>query len=401
VARNGAEALAWKDITLGQEFLEVTLTVPEPEAADFLVVRIYAPDGSALSGVQIQAQAMNSAGPTRTQRFLNVLRRPDGTCWVRRFVPNPKTDGQAAWYYQLSASHSTYGNLTFKLDNTTAGEVTLRFVEPCVLTISVPGAASAAQRKNLRFALALEVEPSSWNGVSPDGQRSGDGLPENDTLVYSKLTPGHYRFTLSVSSGEPDEGYFDRAELASWDFDVVSGPSTQTCPVPKYYTVTLDVPDAATVGNISFRTVDGKSVRQTRGATTARVIFRGITAGEWIVETRTGSMRLQVSGDTEITLAVQPFDCLKLSGIKAGGAIETMGLRNGDLLIAVDSEGADTTELLQLKVQGSYAKESSTWTVIRNGAQQNVVVNGKELLRLMSLNGDERERVSLRPARRD
>lgn len=400
VARYGAEALVWKDVTLGQEFLELTLTVPEPSTADFLVVRVYAPDGGALRNAQVQAQATTAEGGRQGRGSLVVLKRADGSQWVRRFVPGPADDSQARVTYRITASHSAYGSISLDWPGDAGGEVNLRFVEPGRLTILLSGVTSSDQRTKLRFSLSREVEPGSWQGANPDGAGRDDGLPDNDQLVYSKLTPGRYRFTLFVSSGDPDEGYFDRAEIGAWDFDVASGPSSQTCPVPRYYTLTLLVPDPKAAGRISLRSADGKVTRHARRDTTARMTYLGVTAGEWSFTSDHGEMRVVVSGDAEVTLAIKPFDCLAISGIKAGGRVEAMGLRNGDLLVAVDGERAESTDLLEVKVQGAKDKEASVWTVIRAGAELNVTVNGKEMFRLMRLTGDERERTILRPAKR-
>lgn len=400
VVRNGAEALVWKDVTLGQEFLELTLTVPEPAVNDHLVARVYAPDGSLLRNAQVEAQVTTAAGGRHGRSSLVVLKRADDSHWIRRFVPGPADDSQAQVTYKITASHNDYGSTSLDWPDDAGGEVSLRFVEPARLTIQLTGVTSADQRTKLRFSLSREVEPGSWHGTNPDGASHDDGLPANDQLFYSKLTPGRYRFTLSVTSGDPDESFFDRAEIGVWDFDVASGSSTQTCPVPKYYTLTLLVPDPKAASRIGLRSADGKVNRHARRETTARMTYPGITAGEWIFASDNGEMRIVVSGDTEVTLAVKAFDCLSISGIKPGKQIEAMGLRNGDLLVAVDGERPETAELLQVKVQAAMDKEASVWTVIRGGVEQTVTVNGKELFRLMRLTGDERERAILRPSTR-
>lgn len=396
VAWINRRALAWVDVTLGQEFKEVTLKVPEPEAAEHIIVRVLTPQGKPARRASLRVEVPFENGRNARPE---VLSRPNGVFWVPRLKPAEIQSATGKWSYRITAGSDSYGSVTVPYAGDATGELEIRLIEYSSLTITIPGLAGHPQRERLRALLAQNTGGGSWTSISADGAGPG-GAPEIDELVYSRVSPGSFRFTLSLA--DPDDGGpFGRNVIAAWEFDVPAGASTQTFAMPLFHTLTLLVPDPKAVSGLSLVSPDGKTRRYAQGEIKGRMVYAGITQGEWTVETRSGSMRVQVSGDTEITLAVQPFDCLRLSDIKAGGAIETMGLRNGDLLIAVDGEGAETTELLQLKVQGSYAKESSTWTVIRNGGQQNVVVNGKEMLRLMGLRGEERERLNMRPSRRD
>jgi S1-C subfamily serine protease len=113
-------------------------------------------------------------------------------------------------------------------------------------------------------------------------------------------------------------------------------------------------------------------------------------------------MKINLNADLEVTFAPKAFDCVVLAGLKAGGKIEALGLRNGDKVIRVDGEDGATGADIQRMVGESYNKETTTWTVQRGGATLNVTFNGQELSKAMrGGSGAERENFGMRQSIRD
>src|SRR5690606_14860471 len=169
-----------------------------------------------------------------------------------------------------------------------------------------------------------------------------------------------------------------------------------TCPVPPLYTLTLLIDDPAQVRRLTLTTPDGGNRRYIE-TIKKRTEIRGMPAGEWLIDTREGEMRVRVSGDTEVRLEAKQYNAIRVRGLVPGGKVEGLGLRSNDLVVAVDGEQLTGTGL-QWLLQASFTKDSTTWTVVRNGARIDVTFSGKALLAILENRGPDREHFDMRPA---
>lgn len=401
IASGGSKVLAWEDVTLGNEFKTVTLKVPEPEAGSYLVVRVFAPDGSPMSNANVRV----TTGVERNQypgwgRHSNqvVIAKPDGVYWVAK----AESDDESL-YYSITVRSNENGNHTIRHNAKDGDSVDFRFPSPATLTIHLAGAEGNPKKDRIRPSLVHKSGSNSWSGVGNSGRHAniGDGV-----LKYGPLSPGTYRFSLNVS-GSGENIYWgmhsgQSGSLAEWTFEVSAGENTQHFTVPSFHTLTLVIADTTVVQHLRLSRSDGESARTIHGGgVQPRTVIEGITPGEWVISTNDGEMRARINGDTELQLQVLPFDCLRLSHVKEGGRIEQLGLRAGDYVLAVDGQDYENITILRSQVQGSYAKESTTWTIARNGARMNVTFNGKTIAEAQTLTGSEREYLGLAGARSD
>jgi hypothetical protein len=279
----------------------------------------------------------------------------------------------------------------------------IQYPAPATLTILIPGAATHPLRARLRPNLSRnDGEGRGWDGIN-SGRPTRNGL-DSDTLKYGPLSPGKYRFTLTLARADDEEWWGGGNQVTEMTFDVTSGDNTQSIAIPVLCKLTIVIADPKLVNNLTLRRTDGKG--ESRNAwgdnIKERTVFEGLAAGEWVVGTRDGEMPVTLSGDREVTLAIRKFDCLRLGGIKSGGKIEALGLRDGDKLIRVDGTEIEGTESTQVVMMSSLAKESTTWTVLRGGRSVDVTFNGKDLMKIMTDRTEgEREYFNPRPATRD
>jgi hypothetical protein len=396
IASMDGVVLAWKDVTLSNEFLKETLEVPEPSAADYITLRVLAPDGTLVRDANV-----NVSAPGLRHRDFNVLRLEDGSYWLRRANPTSSDlRGRDKWSYNISIRSDKYGEIRAEYPGDGTHVFEVRYATPCSLTIVIPGAADHPQKERLNVQLWLKRDNGS-SGVYPkDGSIRG-GLP-SDPLKYGPLAPGRYRFVISGATADGRRS-FDRTELAEWEFELTGGDITHTCPIPQTCTLTLLIEDTKAVSYVHLRRADLKppvSVELRSDRITERTVVEFLTPGEWILRTPDGEMRLQLSGDREVRLDVRRFNCFRLI-LKEDGRLHDLGLRNGDLLIAVDGQEYRTTGDLSKQAQFSYTLETTTWTVLRNGVQQSVTFNGREAQKIMEDRSGEREHISMSPAVRE
>ncbi len=389
--------LAWKDVNLGSAFLKETLEVPEPSAADFISMRVLAPDGTPIrdADVQVHAPGLRSHG-----RF-NVLRPEDGSYWLRRANPTAaELRGSDKWSYTITVRSDKFGETRAEYPSDGTHTLEVRYAAPCTLTVVIPGAADHPLKERLSAQLSL-VQKNGFSGVSPQSRPSGGGLP-SEPLKYGPLAPGKYRFVISGSAAG-ERRFYQRTEIAEWEFELTGGEVTQTCPIPQTCTLTLLIDDPKAVRYIGLRRTDGKpstSISLQANRISERTVVEFLTPGEWIVNTSDGQMRVQVSGDREVRLDLLRFNCFRLT-VTENGRIHELGLRNGDLLIAVDGQEFETTDDLHKQAQFSYTQESTTWTVLRNGAAVPVTFNGRQAQKIMNDHSTEREYIRMSPAVRE
>ncbi len=398
IAASTGKLVAWKDVTLTDEPVDVTLEVPEPKAEEYFVLRIYGPEGELVRDAQIY----HYANVNRGQFYGNsgsVLRRPDGSYWLL------KSEGGGSdkeWHYQVTIQTPKYGKTVVKHPGNATNDLEVRMEKPAYVTVLMPGATTHPDKARIRPNLTLVQPGMSIGGIeSASSGRSVSGLSEEKER-FGPLAPGKYRFSYQLSTG--DNAYYYNgggSSIAQWDFEVAAGADiTQTCPVPAIYKLTLLVEDTKKVSNMSLRRADGTATRTLYGGgVQERTVFEGLTAGEWIVSAGGGEMRVQITRDTEVALELKPHDCLRIYGLREGGAIERLGLRNGDLLIRVDQQEFEKIHDLRNQAQQSYSKDSTVWAVIRNGTELNVPLNGKAILDAQK--GEDRETIRFSNATRD
>lgn len=397
--------LAWKDVVIGNDFLEVELVVPEPKVTDYIVARVLRPDGKPDHDTRLHITFRGKSFTSDTD--VTIVKKSDGSHWILRSTPERAREDDD-WVYEITVVSSAYGVKTVSYPRDATHELLIQLEEPSSLTVTVPGISTHAHRTRLRPQLTRATGNNRWNSVGsgsshrhPDSAR---GLPsQGDEISYTVLTQGRYRFSIQYSVPR-DNHFTDNVTLAEIEFDVVAGQNTQTLAVPPIYTLTVVVAEPARVQYFEVRREDGLQRRSIFGENIAqRTVIEGLTPGAWILRTRDGQMRVQVNGDTEVALTLRKFDCLILAGIKPGGKIEGMGLQNGDKVIKVDNQEWDDIELFMLQIRTSATKEATTWTLIRAGAQAEVQINGKELFRLANEreSGAESETFYPTPGMRD
>jgi membrane-associated protease RseP (regulator of RpoE activity) len=112
-------------------------------------------------------------------------------------------------------------------------------------------------------------------------------------------------------------------------------------------------------------------------------------------------MRISFNGDTTVALLTKPFDCLKLQGIRDNGPLAAMGLRLGDLLVAVDAQDWNVVAELRAQASASYKQESTTWTISRGGALVDVQLNGWQVAQAISSTSENRDTLYFTNAMRE
>jgi S1-C subfamily serine protease len=78
-----------------------------------------------------------------------------------------------------------------------------------------------------------------------------------------------------------------------------------------------------------------------------------------------------------------------------------MGLRTGDLLIAVDGQEWDTLWKLRRQAEASHGLERTVWTVLRDGTRVELPLNGTHIADAISPQNKARDSLFMNPALHD
>jgi hypothetical protein len=372
------KVLAWKDVILGDELLIVTLEVPEPEANDYIVARVYAPTGELVRDVRFSVGLSTSAprgggrtawGPT------TVIRRPDGSVWIGRRQPSP---GEVPLHYEVSARSKEFGKLAVQYEFHASHEIEFRFTKPALVNVVVPGFTDhrLTNRITVQFSTA---KGEGWGHVSvPKGGKPGEH-DLADTFKCGPHPPGDFRVQMFLK-WDPKQ-IQGSSFLGAWVYPVAEGENTLTCAIPPLHKLTVCFIDPSNVGEVRLRSVSPeRTYNQTIFAAyfSERTMVEGVPDGEWILSTDEGEMRVLVNGDLEVNFTPVLYDCVRI-WFPDKGRIAALGLRPGDIVVRVDGKTPIGALSLRKQMDESLEREATTWTVLREDAEVEVGFSGTAL----------------------
>lgn len=138
-----------------------------------------------------------------------------------------------------------------------------------------------------------------------------------------------------------------------------------------------------------------KLVKRDSALRDGRATVEHLAPGNYRLAGDIGEMQFTVPTSGEIRFDPPRYDAMLLKNIKPGGQIEALGLRNNDLLIAIDGQPI----MAALSAGASlynYAQEkpNATWTIQRGGATLELAIDGAALQRIWREGEDgEKERI--------
>ncbi|MCZ7608100.1 MAG: PDZ domain-containing protein [Planctomycetota bacterium] len=396
VLHYGNRVLDWRNVTVGGDLAACDLAVPPARAEDYFAVRVYDPEGEATDAVQVYL-AVTSDQHGYSGWSEQYRPEPDTRLiWIRR-VTLEELIGEHAeqWMYTITVRSKKYGQLSQPYAPTDRHELVFRFQHPAHVTVTVPGYNEHDLRERLTWSV---VEVGKEGRLFRRWERERLGTSWNVApLKFGPLVPGRYELVLMF------EMKHSKRELLRRPIDLAGGENAVSAEVPSLYTLTVRCRTKAEAEGVSlyrgtsrYATWEDEVVRE--GAV-AR--FLELPEGEYRLETGAGTLALELSADKEVDFAPRVYDCLVISGIKPGGLIEGLGLCNGDKLIAVDGNPCEDLKLFRAHLDVSKGKDSTTWTVLRNGVPIDVTFSGKQLTEILKNRSENSEDIDLDRAYRD
>lgn len=382
-----SRVVAWRDVAVGDALVELDLTLPDPDPADYIIVRVYDPGGRLLTNVNFNIT--RHRGGSSSGRGGGELLHSDGSYWLSKL--SFSGDRQAEHHYTIKVDHSKYGSKTVRYEGTDTHELEIRYQDPALVTLTVANFNEHSLRDKLSWE--LRTGKSDVRSELRRYQEVSGGAKQSSPFKLGPVEPGEYELVLVTYSG----GFFDSRILYRQKVTLTAGENSLSALVPELFTLTV-LTGETRVSRITVRSKDGGFEHEgyrSRGSDDGKLVLEAIPPGTYVITSNEGTMEVVVSRDTEVQFEPRRYDCLVLT-VKAGSYPETAGLRDGDKLIRVDGEVWERIELAHNLAQASMSKDSTTWTVLRGGIEIDIALNGKELLKDLEANRSLRMKPALK-----
>lgn len=380
----------WKDVVISDATVEVTLTVPEPKREDYIVIRVYAPDGKPADDISFNLT--RRTGNNSSSGGARQIRQADGSYWLfkgewdSKASSNGSEEAVKGWWI-IAASSIRWGSKEVRYEFSDTHDLEIRFVEPANVTLTVDNFNEHKLRDKLRWDLQSAAAKEEGRNWRPSYGR--DNPAYASPFKLGPVEPGEYSLILSYSA----DSYGSR-ELLRQRVSLAAGENALTATVPVTYTLTITADNERDLRRMEIRIKDStprlNSYRDE--VKDGKLTLECIAAGTYTLKSSNGEMDVTVSSDTTIKFEPRAYDCIVLT-MTTGGPMEGLGFTSGDKLIEVDGAKVADMDLAWALIQTSMAKEETTWKVLRGGLPTDVTFDGRELMKLMK---DEEEQF--RPA---
>ncbi|MCA8919661.1 MAG: hypothetical protein KDB68_10335 [Planctomycetes bacterium] len=366
--------LDWGNVVVSDGVAELDLRLPEPTPEDYIVVKVFDPEGKLLQGVDfgLTARYENGSSSSSTRPVV----KDDGSYWIRRTAG--VSERPVEWY-EVRISASGYGQKSVRYEATDTHVLEVHLAVPAVLNLTVPNLQDHPAKARLSWRLTTFEGDSERPHVGRSDPRSR--IPDEGPITLGPVEPGEYDLVVSLS------GYgYQALELKRRRITMVSGENELTESVPELYRLVVNVetdskrPDfsiESSEGNLSIRSHDLQVVD-------GKVTVEFLPAGTYRLVARDGEMEVSVPSQSNVDYKPRPFDCFVLTLRPSDGRIAALGFKDGDKLIEIDGAELENGSAGSMQLQATFVQDSTTWVVLRNGVRTQLTFSGKELYAIMT-----------------
>lgn len=365
------KVLTTLDVKVENGIARVELTPPEFDVRDFIVAQVTGPEGRITDGLNFSLVSVS--GNSRGSAGAGVVNRGDGVFWILRDDSRFK-DANEGWF-EVQVRSRQFGLRTARYERTDSHVLEFWFVEPAVLTVTIVGFEDHQQKDQLQVSIGA---PGSGGPSPMDFIRSGRGTAaQTAKRQFGPLEPGDYEILLSVS----DDSAFNALVLERKLVKLVSGENLAELTPPELYTFTVEIPEEYHgKSQVTVKSATDTSYRVTQRRSDPEFVASNLKAGEYLIWANgvgQMSVSLPAVNGQRVVFKPLPFNAF-LVVHRRGEAARFPPLMEGDLVIEMDGQSlenfADRTKILM----DSLGRESTTWTIVRQGTRQRVTFDGRE-----------------------
>ena len=377
-------------VVVGSGLVTKELLVPDGDLRDWIRVWVRGPDGSPVRDVSLECGCRSGEGNGSAD--LNTVPEADGSFRVEHFEQDSPSRGNGWSFggnslgaegrtYFVKATSAKYGSAEATYDPATDRETTIQFVAPALLRVTVPGLGAGADRSRASLSLEAVGEEGGGRGRNRGGNLDGE-IDASGVATFPPATPGAYEVVLRLAPTGGREamrfGRWNSTEVARVPVTLGAGETTISVPLPSLSNLTVTFEGEAPELQRVSADGAGRSGRAVRGAEKeGEITFHDIAAGRYrLVDDRRGEMLVDVPTAGTVAFRPRPYDAFHIEIIGKGYLAE-LGLRTGDLVISIDGAEFRDRATLDAAMAVSKTRETSKFTILRDGATFDVTADGK------------------------
>ncbi len=373
--------------TTRQEFV-----IAELDRASCIEVTVLAPDGGRVPNASLQWHV--ARGINMDSDDCAVEARAPGVWWLPLesarglgFEPLEPWPADARVY--LAASTSEHGTTSAEVFSTTR-TLELKFGPPATLEVRVPGYVDGEYKERVHVAIN-----KSGQGAASIGQWAG-GVPtaEEGLVRLGPVEAGTYRLSMWIN-GQRRRGW-SQVEASSIELTLAPGENLATLPIPALYALSLRMPEGSDGGlqlEATTKSVNrGLWAQIDTSSVPPLATFDAVPAGDyrcvWSGGNKAGLMYLSVPNcGSLLDWSPQPVNALRVTIADGGGELVALGFAEGDLVTAIDGKQIESQVDLQVLWTLARAQRKLAITLLRDGNEMNLEVDGKRLMNHGKLGG--------------
>jgi hypothetical protein len=231
---HGQAVVTSLEVNVGTGVTRLEVELPEPAAADFIIVKVRGPDGPVTDGLDFGLTTQD--GKINRSTGAKPLNCGEGEYWIRR--DEAAFGNSEGGSYLVRVMSRKYGALESPYARTDTHTIEFSYVEPTYVTATFKGLADFEHPKDLRLML---LRPGESPRASPDNTRGARSESETELQIrFGPLAPGDFDVALILNQEFPD----DPIVLQRVSVAVVAGENTVEVTMPDLYSVTLVIPEA-------------------------------------------------------------------------------------------------------------------------------------------------------------
>ncbi len=368
--RIAAEAL----VEVGEGMSTCNLRVPPPDPGTYLVLWVYDPFGNPVSRVSVSVEM--ETRHTSSRRGATLLPQEDGSFWV--LWPEFEIDSRGTMEsvsYTLIVESPAYGRQEVEVDPARDREVTVRFVEPAMLTVKLEGTEQLDPSVRLRVMVTRPGEGRGPFSAVAVKEQSADS---SGVAKIGPLAPGVYEVKVVLQ----EEVGFGRTLLSSATVTLASGENNVTLSLAPLSDLVVFVPE--NVKRLRLK-AQGKRwyYRSAKVDSEGKVVFKRLTPGTYQLISdglQGGIMTVEVPTGGPVRFEPKPINALRVRIDDPEGLFAKAGFRTGDLIVGVNGKEFRNQLDFQALIAGAMAKQKAEMIVLRDGRRITIAFPIKALM---------------------
>ncbi|MCI0589815.1 MAG: PDZ domain-containing protein, partial [Planctomycetes bacterium] len=318
---------------------------------------------------------------------LELRPEPDGSYKVEHFEKDAPSrgggwsfggevlgDGPRTYFVQVKSER--YGTSEAIYDPARDREVTVAFLAPALLRVTIAGYAESPDRDRASLSLEPKDEEDAGGGDDVEARINRAG-----TASFPPQKPGRYDLVLRLAGADGARGHrmarWNASEVSRQTLSLGSGETTMTIPLPTLCELLVtfegEAPDLQRAGPDGVPHSVGRN-RAEKGERS--VTFTDLAAGRYRLLTRTGDMWVDVPAPGSVAFRPNPYNAYLLQVLDTGYLLE-LGLRTGDLVVALDGVEFKDRASMDAALFSWKQRGPATFTILRDGRRFDVVADAK------------------------